>query len=121
VRRDYNEYYQVWDLYYIHWAYHNEYFAKKHMLKYLSNIRFWHLHKLQEYSMATPLTKNALSSKSIPCLCGLNPEYMRNKPSDWDNWFNICYVNPDWTFNDYNIVITNNTFIFNWKKYTCEI
>ena len=113
---DYNKYYKVWPLYYIHWTYHNDAFAKKHALMYQKNIRMWHLHKIQEYSMATPINEKAISSKWIPCLCELNPDYMKNKPSAWDNGFNIAYIDWD-NYNDYTIVINDWWFIYNWKKY----
>ncbi len=71
----------------------------------------------QEYALASPIDRRAITSKTIPCLSNLNPDYMKNKPSAWSNGFNIAYINNDWTFNDYNIIITDWSFIYNWKKY----
>lgn len=116
-RIDYNGYYNVWNLYYTHWTYHNMHFAKQHVDNHWRNIRFGHLHSIQEFSKKTWIDQEFISAKSIPCLCGLNPDYMKNRPSSWSNWFHIAYINKNGTFNDYNIVITKKHFIYNWKKY----
>ena len=114
---DYNKYYQVWNLYYIHWTYHNDAHAKKHALSYQRSVRYWHLHTCQQYCASTPINNEVVDSKSIPCLCERDPDYMKNRPSPWINWFNVAYVNEDWTFNDYTITIDKGSFIFNWKRY----
>lgn len=116
-RRDYNEYYNIWKINYTHWTYHNDAHAKKHALMYQKNIRYGHLHCAQEYSLGSPVDERMISSKAIPCLCDLNPGYMKNRPSAWSNWFNIAYIDKKGNFNDYTIIIVNNHFIYNWKKY----
>lgn len=114
----YNDYYKVWHLYYIHGTYHNDWHAKKHALSYQKNIRYGHLHTLQEHALSTPVDDRVYTAKCVPCMCDLNPEYMRNSPSAWINWFNVAYVLDNDNFNDYNVVITDGKFIApNWKLY----
>ncbi len=113
----YNSYYKVWNLHYIHWTYHNDAHAKKHALMYQRSVRYWHLHSSQEYCLGTPVWDEVISSKSVPCLCSKDPSYMKNRPSPWLHWFNVAYINEDWTFSDYNIIINKWTFVFNWERY----
>ncbi len=114
--RQYNEYYEVWGLHYMHWTYHNDLHSKKHALMFQRSVRYWHLHTNQEYCLATPAWEEVVSSKAVPCMSYINPDYMKNRPSPWMNWFNIAYFNDEWV-NDYNIIINNWTFIFNNKQY----
>lgn len=113
----YNEYYNVGKLYYTHWIYHNDAHSKKMAMNVERNIRYWHLHSYQVYTKVTPIDTEAHTAKCIPCLSKINPDYMKGKPNARLNWFNIAYFDKDWYFNDYDIIITNWRFIFNWKTY----
>ena len=71
----------------------------------------------QSYTNSTPVWDEAHVTKALPCLCKKSPDYMKNKPNAWLNWFNIAYIYWDWNFNDYTIFITDWKFYFNNKWY----
>lgn len=111
----YNEFYKVGKLYYTHGIYHNDAHAKKTLLNTQKNVRYGHLHVFQAYTGSTLVWEEPHSAVSIPCLCELNPWYMKNRPSGRTNGFNIAYIRDDWSFNDYTIIITDWHFTY-WNK-----
>lgn len=115
----YNEFHKDGKLYRTHWIYHNDAHAKKHAMMVQKNVVYWHLHTRQTYCLASPVDEQAHISEAVSCLCNLNPEYMRNKPSGWLNWFLITYIRENGNFNNYHITITDWKFYFNNKMYWC--
>lgn len=109
--------YQIYNtkLYVVHGAYHNIYHTKKHLDTYnLPHLVYGHLHHKQVHTKTTRTTN--YTCESLGCLCDLNPMYLRNKPSKFQNGFGFAYV--DWSTQQhtfYNIIIDDNQFIFEGK------
>jgi hypothetical protein len=52
------------------------------------------------------------------CLCGMAPEYMKNKPSNWAVGFAILYLFPEGAFDVTLIRMVKSRFVFNGKVYS---
>jgi len=115
----YNDVYKIGHLYFTHGVYHNDSHAKKHAIEFMKNMRYGHIHTVQEYAKSSPVGDRTYTAKSLPCMCDLNPEYMRKRPNSWMNGFNIAFFQENGDFNDYNIIITDWKFIApNGKLYS---
>ena len=108
------------NLYAVHGAYHNLHHAKKHVETYnVPHLIYGHLHIKQAFTK--PTRSSCYTAESIGCLSDLNPKYLKNKPSTFQNGFGIAYVDIDngqHTF--YNIVIDDDQFIFNGEVFKYE-
>ncbi len=98
-------------LYFTHSTYLNDGHAKKTALTYRKCLIYGHAHDIQSYTIHSPIdAREKVLAKSCGCLCNRNPEYLEGKPNKWINSFNLAYIRPDGTFNDYDIVITDGMF-----------
>lgn len=107
-----NEFSQFGHLYFTHGCYASgDNHAKKMALHYRKNIRYGHIHDVQEYSIQSPLDHTEkITAKSIGCLCHMDQMYMKKKPSKWVQAFNAAHIRRDGCFNDYTVVITDGVF-----------
>lgn len=114
----YNDVYKIGKLNIIHGFYYNIHHAAKTVNAFEGNVCYCHVHTSQEFTKTTPLdTKEFHSATSLPCLCNLNPDYKKNRPSSWVNGFGVMYLLPDGNYSLYRILIVDGSFIFNDKKY----
>jgi len=91
-----------------HGMYHGATAHKRHYLACPNNIFFSHIHSCHEVPLQTRgVTKRATST---PCLCDMNPDYMREIETNWDNGFSTLTVTSD-----QNIYSTNNLIIRDGK------
>jgi len=104
---------------FMHGIYVNDNHAKKTAVNYRKCTIYGHKHDIQTHTIHSPIdNEDKIVAKSIGCLCEMNPAYMRNKPSQWVNAFNVAYIRSDGSFNDYTIVITRGKFTApNGKEY----
>jgi len=114
---EYNELYNVGDLYYTHGIYHNDMHAKKTVLNTGRNVIMGHTHTIQQYTMQTMADDEPKTAKAIGCLCNVNPHYARHKPNAWAHAFHIAHVLRDGSFFDQTIQIKHGKFIYNNKMY----
>jgi len=114
----FNDIYKIGKLNVIHGYYTNQYHAAKTVTAFEGNVVYAHAHTSQEFTKTTPRDiKDFHSATSLPCLCDLNPDYMKNRPSSWVNGFGVVYVLPNGNFNLYRVIIADNSFVFNGKHY----
>lgn len=75
--------------------------GKHHSSKHLdvmgASTIYGHFHDIQCASKITP-EKDAHMAFSNGCLCDLNPEYLRNGPTNWSHGFAIVYTFPNGNF-----------------------
>jgi hypothetical protein len=85
---------------------------------YMKSVLFGHVHYAQSNSKVSPVEHTQkYMAWSSPCLCNINPEYMKNKPSAWLNGFTIVEVLPNGDFNVYPIVVVGGRFSYGGKVY----
>ncbi len=114
----YNNYAKVGKLYFIHGHYTSKYHSNKHLQVYGKNIRYGHVHDYQIASQISPIDFQRRLGISIPCLCHLNPDYMKNKPNKWINGFHYAYIDKNGLFYEFIPIITHGKFMANGKLYT---
>lgn len=113
-----NSVYKLGKLNVIHGFYHNQYHTAKHANVFDGSVVYGHLHTPQEYVKTSSFdTGRFHSATSLPCLCDLSPDYMKNKPTSWVHGFGVVYILPDGTFHLYRVIMVGNKFIFNNKLY----
>lgn len=113
----FNESLSIGKMNFIHGIYVNKYHSFKHLSVYEDNIFYGHLHSFQVHSKTTPLVNLPKQGVSVPCMCDLNPQYMKNKPSSWNHGFLFWYMFPDGTFSYYVVNIINERVVINGKLY----
>lgn len=115
---DYNKVYKLGKLNVIHGFYYNTHHAAHTVGAFEGNVVYCHTHTSQEFTKTTPLDASDFHTATcLPCLCNLNPEYQKNKPSSWINGFGVAYLSPDGSYSLYRIIIVNGQFVFNDKLY----
>lgn len=112
-----NQYAKVGKIYFIHGIYTNLGHAKKHLQVYGKNIRYGHLHTYQIFSKVSPIDFHRRLGISIPCLCDMNPHYMRNRPNKWIQGFHYAYIEDTGEFYENIPIITNGKFMAEGKLY----
>jgi len=93
----YGAFYQVGKLEVCHGIYTGSAHAKKHVDMMGQSVLYGHVHDIQTYSKITP-KKVTHMAYSNPCLCNLNPDYLRGKPQNWSHGFAIVYTYPNNNF-----------------------
>lgn len=94
---DYNDFSRLGKLWVTHGIYTGMHHAKKHVDAMGHSVLYGHVHDIQIFSKVTP-AKISHMAFSAPCSCNLNPEYLRNKPQNWNHGFVIVYVWPSGNF-----------------------
>jgi len=113
-----NKPFKVGKLAFVHGLYLNEFHAKKTLLAYNANIVYGHAHTNQSFTYVSPIDESQVRiGRARPCLCDLNPEYMKNRPHSWSHGFSVWYVRKDGTFNEYCVDITKGVFTWNDRTY----
>ena len=92
--------------------------AKKLAYHYRRNIIAGHLHTHEVATDITPADREDFHCAVIsPALCVASPEYMKNRPSNFQRGFVYGYVRQDGNFNNYIAILTNNKFTVNGTTY----
>lgn len=105
--------YRVGKLYFMHGERMGcENFAKTAAAKLRKNVRLWHNHTNQGYSISSPLdSTDTIEVKGVGCLCSKDPVYLRGLTNRWMNSFLVAYVLPNGNFQDFVVNIIGNKFI----------
>lgn len=92
--------------------------SRKAVDLYGTSVLAGHTHAPQSFCKISPVEHTQKTMGWIaPCLCDVNPGYLRNRPTAWLNGFTIVEVQPDGQFNVYPVVVTKGTFSFGGKTY----
>ena len=104
-------------LHVLHGTYTTEHHAKKHLMKYMGNVIYGHIHKFQTFSQGVPLNDEEWGAWAIGCLCDKSPAWLRGRPGHWQNGFAVIYFDDRGYFNVYPVIMTKKKFIFEGKVY----
>ena len=107
---------KIGKLHFLHGTYTNEHHAKKHLMKYMGNVIYGHIHKFQSYYQGIPLRDDEMGANAIGCLCDKNPEWLRG-PGHWQNGFAVIYFDDKGYFDVYPVIMTKKRFIYGGKVY----
>jgi predicted phosphodiesterase len=112
-----NDLFPLGHMYFTHGLYTNDHHAKKHLLSLGCNICYGHTHKAQMYMQNMAMQRPHMAY-ALGTLGDKNPDYMRNKPSNWINQFAVYYWNTiTGNFNLYPVNVIDNKFIWEGKEY----
>jgi hypothetical protein len=93
----YNDFMKLGKLRVTHGMYTGAAHAKKHVEAMGTSILYGHLHDIQVHSKVTPENISHMGWCN-GCLCNMNPDYLRNRPQNWNHGFAIVYVWPNGAF-----------------------
>lgn len=95
---EYNDYIDIGSVCLHHGMYSSPTHFKNHFIAAEGkSVIVGHLHRYETMSFST--RGKTKSVTSIPCMCGLNPSYMKNKDNSWMNGFAHLIVKPNGHFN----------------------
>lgn len=100
-----------------HGQYHPQNYVKKHIDDFKTNVLFADLHSPRFRLSKSPAKEIAIVGYCIGCLCDMNPDYMKNKASQWAHGFGILYLFEDGYFDVSLIRIVKGKFIYDGKLY----
>jgi len=107
---DYNNWLDIGEMSITHGMFHGPSALKKHYLA--SGGRsciFGHVHHDNKESfMSRGKTKQV---QSLPAMCNLNPDYIRNSETNWTNGYSILKMKPNGHFNYYTFTIWDNELV----------
>ena len=93
-----------------HGMFHSSTHLKKHLdVAKGQNVCYGHLHKYEE--KAFPARGETLKAFSIPAMCTLNPEYLKNTETNWSNGFAQVNMMSNGKFTKYVHEITDGKLI----------
>ena len=85
---------------------------------YRRNIRAGHRHTHEVCTDVTPIDKRDYhTAMYLPALCNTSPAYEKNSSTNHQKGFDYGYTMDDGSFNDYVVIINNNSCIVNGKRY----
>jgi hypothetical protein len=103
---------------FLHGLYHSQNYVKAHLDKMTVNVIHADMHSPRCRLAESPAREIALAGYCVGCLCDLNPDYMRNKPSKWSHGFAIVYFYGDSGFFDVDLKrIVKGKFVYDGKLY----
>lgn len=92
--------------------------SRKAVELYGSNVLAAHTHASQCFTKISPVDGGEKRQGFIsPILGGINPSYLRNRPTAWINGFSLIELHEDGTFNLYLINILKGKFSYGGKMY----
>lgn len=90
--------------------------VRSHLIQdYKSNFVMGHIHK-SDTATSSNIKGNIIQGYSTGCMCKLDFKYACHPTSN--HGFGVYYVLPSGQFTFYNIVIINNSFIFEGSEYS---
>ncbi len=100
------------------WCMHGKratkYTAAVMLQDYMVDIIFGHTHRMQDFTLRT--WDRSVTGTNSGCLCSKNPGYGNGRQNNWVNGFTIVdYDDKGYSVN--NILIKDNSFIFNDKRW----
>jgi len=106
-----NELYQLGNARFHHGVYHNKYHAAKMAASFGEPIFYGHLHDIQAYSEILHGNDKTIMAQSLGCLCKYDQEYLRGRPTKWQQAFAVFHIYPDGYFQHFVVSIFKHRFI----------
>ena len=104
-------------LHFAHGWFWNKYHGYTHLDRFAGNIVYGHVHTFQVFSKFLQSRNEEIQSWSIGCLSDKQPNYVKGRPTGWQNGFAILYLRDDGNFNLYPINIIKNKFVWAGKEW----
>lgn len=106
---DYNDWIDIGNLSLTHGMFHGGTHLKKHYEACGNSVMYGHVHHADSKSFFfRGVTKKAWS---LPCMCDLNPCYIKNRDSNWSNGYATVGMKPNGNFNVHINEIIDNELI----------
>ena len=104
---------RIGKVYFMHGeGYNGDLFTKNAAGKCRKNVRLFHHHTNQSYMITSELDgDDKIEVKSVGCMCGMAPSYLKGQQNRWINSFLVGYVFPDGNFQDFTVNIINGRFV----------
>jgi hypothetical protein len=106
-----NELFNVGKAFFHHGLYTNKYHAAKMASVFDVPIFYGHLHDTQEYSEIKQGADKTIAAQSLGCLCKYEQDYLRGRPTRWQQAFGFFWFFPDGYFQHAVIKIFKNKFV----------
>lgn len=95
---EYNDWLDIGEVTVTHGMYHGPSAHKKHYSACGSrSVIFSHVHSAESHSYT--VRGNTKMSWSLPAMCTLNPEYIKNREQNWSNGYGTLHMKPTGHFN----------------------
>lgn len=92
--------------------------SRKAVELYAGNVLAGHTHAPQTFTRVSPVEHtNKWQGHIAPIAGGVNPGYLRNRPTAWLNGFVLIDVFPNGQFNLYPVIVYDGKFAFAGKEY----
>jgi len=114
------EVYELGNVLFLHGAFVSQNHIKKMLDVYGTSgksVVYGHVHSVESASKVCFGSDTDILSQSLGCLCELDQEYMRGKPSNWTLAFGVFYFYPSGKFNHYVVRLNDYSFIAPNGKY----
>lgn len=107
---DYNNWLDIGNISITHGMFHGATALKKHYLASRArSVIFGHIHHdNEECFMVRGYTTKVYS---LPAMCNLNPEYIRNSETNWTNGYRTLMIKPNGNFNCYSHTIWDQELV----------
>lgn len=93
----YNDYLDIGNMALTHGMWHGASHNKKHMEGVQKSVMYGHVHHANSTSF---FTRGMLKKVwSLPCMCDLNPDYIKNKDNNWSNGYATLNMKHNGNFN----------------------
>lgn len=114
-----NSYARIGKLYYVHGLSTASHHAKATVQSVGRSVVYGHIHNVQVHTSVSPIdSKEIHRATSLPCLCHLNPPYMKNRPSNWSQGFGVAFIRKCGAFQHHIVDFINGKFVgLNGKEY----
>lgn len=112
-------YLKIGKLYFMHGErFQGDLFAKQAAMKLRKNVRLWHNHTNQSYTITSPLdSSDIVECKSIGCLCSKDPVYLKGITNRWINSFLVGFIDEKTgNFQDFVVNIIDGKILFPLTK-----
>lgn len=105
------EVYKLGKAYFSHGQYTNKYHANKMVDQFGVNIFYGHTHDIQSMPKVLRGKDRTIEGSSLGCLCRYDQQYMKGRPSNWQQGFAVMHILPNGFFNLYVVRIFNHRFV----------
>ena len=105
--------YNIGKAYFTHGNYTNTHHAKKMVEAYEENIFYGHTHDCNSFNKTAKGTGKTKVGQSLGTLCAYpkDVDYMKGRPSNWQQAFGVFYFLPNGQFHYYVVRIFNDSFV----------
>lgn len=92
--------------------------AKKALEIYNENVLLGHTHSPQSFSKVSPVEQKKKKMAWVaPCMCEVNPVYLKNRPTSWITGFTVVELRDKGLFNLFPIIVIDGEFSYGGKLY----